>query len=161
MIVSRYRDAQLASLLIDAGANVNAKNAQEESPILLATHREDDERDNIIKLLAEHGADVNTKDKASWTPLMHAARYHDAQFVKLLIDVGADVHATNDDGATTAIFMAICNFTEKRYDIIQVLVDHGADVNVTVYDDMTPLRFVTLLCPDKRLIELLVSLGAK
>jgi ankyrin repeat protein len=139
---------------------VNAKNAQEESPILLATHREDDERDNIIKLLAKHGADVNTKDKASWTPLMHAARYHDAQFVKLLIDVGADVHVTNNDGAT-AIFMAICNFTEKRYDIIQVLVDHGADVNVTVDNDMTPLRFVTLLCPDKRLIELLVSLGAK
>jgi len=54
--------------LIDAGADVNAKNAFDTTALIIAS-------DNLplAKLLVEHGADVNARSKAGHTPLEVAA----------------------------------------------------------------------------------------
>ncbi len=49
--------------LIDAGANVMAKNKYGETPLHFCNNAD------VAKLLIEEGADVNAKNKYGWTPL--------------------------------------------------------------------------------------------
>ena len=50
--------------------------------------------------LIEHGADVNARDAAGTPALMLAAQQGQTALVKLLLDRGADVQATDRDGQT-------------------------------------------------------------
>ena len=74
-----------------AGADVNAKDKWEETPLHLARTKE------IVELLIAKGADVNAKDKYGRTPLHYAV---DREIAELLIANGANVNAKDGDGET-------------------------------------------------------------
>lgn len=106
--------ADIVQLLLERGADVNAKNDNGTTPLLLATpiqswakfraqkYGEDlaaaaDLFFVIVQLLLEHGADVNAYDNDGTTPL------HVVDFVgiaQLLLERGADVNAEDNDGET-------------------------------------------------------------
>ncbi len=76
---------EIAQLLLDKGANVNAKDKENNTPLhfaCLASHTK------IVKLLIEKGANVNAKNKNGKTPLSHVKDYS-KEIKKLLIDNGA------------------------------------------------------------------------
>jgi ankyrin repeat protein len=76
----------LTKLLIDNGANVNAKNANGQSSLVIAVGKENPE---ITKLLIERGADVNVESKSGFTPL-HWATYRGLYpIVELLLAANA------------------------------------------------------------------------
>ena len=56
--------------LLDKGADVNAKDDKERTPLMSAAYRGYLE---VVKLLLEKGADVKAKDKGGLTALMFAA----------------------------------------------------------------------------------------
>ena len=58
-------------LLLEKGANVDAKDEGEDTPLHLAS-REGHEA--VIALLLEKGTDVNVKDKGGLTPLHYASK---------------------------------------------------------------------------------------
>ena len=58
--------------LIQAGANVNAKNKDGLTPLMLAAR--DNTNPEVLKVLLEAGTDVNAQSKSGWTPVMQAAR---------------------------------------------------------------------------------------
>jgi ankyrin repeat protein len=58
---------ETVKLLLDKGANVNARNAVAETAL---THASQKGNTEIVKLLLSKGADVNAKDDAGWTALM-------------------------------------------------------------------------------------------
>jgi hypothetical protein len=60
--------------LIEAGADVNAKDDEGLTPLMIAAHYSTPE---MVTLLIDAGADVNAKDDDGQTPLMYADRSPD------------------------------------------------------------------------------------
>jgi ankyrin repeat protein len=108
-------------LLIQGGAEVNAKNAFEATALMwCATNFEK------VRLLVEKGANVNARSKPGRTPLLIAASSDGShEVVKYLLDKGADVSA-KDGMQQTALHAAV---TGNDTSTIQLLIAKGVDVN--------------------------------
>ena len=80
--------------LIEAGADVNAKNSDGWFPLDLAYGG-----DSIVlaELLISAGAKVNMKDKMGWTLLHWAVQDRELEFAKLLVSAGANVNTKSKD----------------------------------------------------------------
>lgn len=102
--------AQIAQILIDAGADVDAQDAFGFSPLIkaaagfmsVATSRHVD----TVQVLLAAGANVDATTNDFWTSLMFAARGvfagagANAELVETLLEAGADRTARNRDGDT-------------------------------------------------------------
>src|SRR5690606_28750669 len=93
-------DPTLVKLLLDAGADVNAPNADGQTTLMLNARTGSVE---VAKLLLERGADVNARELwREQTALMWAAGGAYADLTRLLLEHGADPTAraaANDWGA--------------------------------------------------------------
>jgi len=74
--------------LIEAGADVNARNNYNETPLHFQTS------EGVVRLLIEAGADVNARNDYNSTPLHFQTREGS---VRLLIEAGADVNTRNNN----------------------------------------------------------------
>ena len=86
---------------LNAGADVNSRNPDDDAPALMSAILEEDY--DIVDVLLDAGADVNRRaDEGGRTCLMLLATgyYGDMALVKRLLDKGADVLATTTDGET-------------------------------------------------------------
>ncbi len=94
--------AEIASLLIKKGANVNATNEKGWWPLDLAVKRGQAE---IVALLLKAGANVNMKDNESQrAPLHFAAAKGYGRICALLIEKGAAVNAKDRNGRTPGYY---------------------------------------------------------
>jgi ankyrin repeat protein len=140
----------LVRKLVKAGANVNARQTKEPkdgnrnqqnrigaTPFLLAAKSVDVP---LMRTLLEQGADPAIKTNNNTTPLMVAAGVgiwapgenpgtHEEALaaVKLILDLGADVNAIDDNG-DTALHGAV--YRGGAVPVIQVLADKGAKLDV-------------------------------
>jgi ankyrin repeat protein len=90
---------EIAALLLEKGAEVNAKGGvdMDMTPLIYAASQD---RLDTVKLLIEKGANVNVKTKYGWTPLFFAVSRSKLDIAKLLIDKGADVNVKLPTGET-------------------------------------------------------------
>jgi ankyrin len=165
--VDRPPFIDLIKLLIDKGANVNARTRElppprrwlyslndvswvdftGQTPFLRAALSGDT---TIMKLLVSRGADPNLPTLAGTTPLMAAAGVNwvvaqtytesvQARYdaVALCLELGADVNATNSMGLT-ALLGAV---NRGSNDIIELLVKRGARLDVKDKEGRTALRW--------------------
>ena len=119
-VAAADNDHEQVKLLLEFGADVNAKNKDGWTPLHDAAAPN---AVRVAQLLISHGADVNARGKNGRTPLHQAARGYAAEAARLLIDRGADVNATNKNGWTPlhdAAWGAIA--------VARLLIDRGADV---------------------------------
>ena len=141
-----------AAVLIERGADVNAKNEDGNTALLLACgygiHR-DEARTEMVELLIEKGADIEAKDRNGRTPLMIACQQGYTNVAKLLIEKGADIEARKGNGETA--LMVACMY--GRADVAQMLIEKGADVNAKNEDGETALDYATNEGMRKRLKE--------
>jgi hypothetical protein len=99
MAAARYGHLDICRLLIDKGADIQAKSSGGWTPLHSAAgqggHIE------IVRLLCDRGADIEARDNGGWRPLHYAAIYGHISIVKELIEVrNADINARTDSGRT-------------------------------------------------------------
>jgi len=90
----RNDDLNSVKKAISEGANVNARDSEEMTPLHLATIFENKE---IVNELLNHQADPNAKNETGNTPLHFAAEASNLELLKLLVEKGGDVDAVNED----------------------------------------------------------------
>ncbi|CAG0906441.1 unnamed protein product, partial [Cyprideis torosa] len=88
---------ETATLLIENGAEVNARDEEGQTPLPLTTLRD---RHSIAQVLLSHGADPNIRGPLEQTPLHFASARGHHSIVDLLLAHGADVLATDLEGRT-------------------------------------------------------------
>ncbi len=120
MDATAFGSTDAVKLLLDRGADPNAKNAFGATALMWAAG--DIEK---VRLLLGKGADVNARSNVGRTPLSIAA-LHDGSFetAKLLIEKGADATAHDKLGFTVLEAAAQGNDTAT----IRLVLAHGGDV---------------------------------
>ena len=135
-IAAFYGDAMVVQKLIEYGADVNAKDTKQKTPLHLASKTEhypnsfyNPDFFSVHQLLLEHGADVDARAVDGSTPLCHASFIQNPEVVRLLLDHGADVNAREEDG-WTPLRQACLSRREPRktLEVLRMLLDRGADV---------------------------------
>ena len=169
---------EIIELLINNGANVNAKYGNGRTPLDNAILFNRTETADIlrkhggktadwfnadksihtaasggnIEAVKQHiaaGTDVSAKAKYRRTPLHYAAT---KEIVELLIAKGGDVNAKDKDGGTPLHYAA----GRGRKEVVELLIAKGGDVNAKRVDDKTPLDYA-----EEKIADLLRKHGGK
>ena len=155
-IAALHNQLAVAQALLDAGADVNAKNGYGAyTPGDLGGILSSNNHKDPVSLLTVHG--IDTADmKNGYTPL-HLAEFSvgHKKMVELLVSKGADVNARAASGATPLFFAVL----RDQKDDAQFLLDKGANVNTPDAYGNTVLA-CALQLQYGSLIQLLVDRGA-
>ncbi|MBI4520284.1 MAG: ankyrin repeat domain-containing protein [Gemmatimonadetes bacterium] len=131
-----HGDAELANLLIQAGANLEAvTRLGSHTPLHVATRGTDVA---VIRALLDAGANPNATTTTGVTPLHHAARAGSAEAVSALLERGASVDARESAWEQTPLMFAAAF---NHADVIKVLLARGADPGV--YSKMVDIERLT------------------
>jgi ankyrin repeat protein len=87
IIAARSGQIGLVRLLLERGADVNARDKETEATALITAAHQGHVQ--VVEILLQKGADVNAKDKSGKTALSEATRYNHEDVVKLLKARGA------------------------------------------------------------------------
>jgi len=116
---------EITKYLIEHNMNINKKNEDGNTPLMLAIHRYYLEVE-FIKYLIDHGADVNAEDNFNETALMHiidtGKRNERNAIIRCLINHGANLNKKDRYGKSI-LQLAQKKCTES---IINYLIKHGA-----------------------------------
>jgi len=88
---------KLAKLLIERGADINRKNQQGNTPLLVAVLKR---LPSMVETLLNYNASTNIANNFKQTPLFWAAYYGDDDIVKLLMAHDTNVEVEDQDGNT-------------------------------------------------------------
>ncbi|XP_003427514.1 serine/threonine-protein phosphatase 6 regulatory ankyrin repeat subunit A-like [Nasonia vitripennis] len=102
--------------------------------------------DRFFVLLTEHGADVNARDPNGWTALHTAVRKCRVQAARLLLERGADIHATDAKRGITPLLMAALSGAPVK--LLQLLLEFGANVADKNRTGMNALHYLALVRPE-------------
>lgn len=91
--------------------------------------------------------------------LRYAVAHGDLQEVKALLEQGAAVNATDDEGKTPLILAFWVGGSSKDIEIIKLLLAQGADINIKAEDGTTAL-YCAVQSGEDDFIELLLDAGA-
>ena len=116
-------DAELAQMLVYAGANVKATTRLGgNTPLIIATRNGNAP---VVAVLLKAGADPKMATSTGTTPLMLASASGSVDAVKALLAAGAEVDAKETSMQQTALMFAAAN---TRVDVMRALIAAGANV---------------------------------
>jgi hypothetical protein len=116
--------------LLDAGADIERRNAEGETALHAAARDESE----ALRLLLERGADVRARSAKGDTPLHVAAGWGATECVVALLDSGSQADARDAEGATPL------HAAEGADGVIAALLVAGADVHARNARGETPLH---------------------
>lgn len=164
---ARAGDLAGVSEALAAGANVNAVNQHDVTPLLEASgngHLE------MARFLIGRGADIDYIGMREGAPLMLAAFMGQVEFIRLYLESGANAGLAMPDGGETALHMAAAT---SHTEAARMLLDAGTDPNAHAGSDVgtdmfdggvklwgeTPLHFAAAY-GDEEMIRAMLSRGA-
>jgi ankyrin repeat protein len=145
--------AEVAALLLERGADIDAREEDGETPLHYAAWRSQLEAG---RLLIARGTDIEARNNWGRTPLLIVGRETGrADMARLLIEAGAEVDARDRYGQSSLVLAAWRGFAE----LVDLLLDQGAALPTPASNDG---RLVTMFAADKgldRLFGLMVDAG--
>jgi hypothetical protein len=138
-------------ILIDYHADVNAKNGNNETPLVCCKWDKE-----VIALLLQHNAKPNEADNYGTTPILRIDSSPDsAEIVKLLCKYGANIdHQNQYNNSALHIAVACANI-----EAIRALIELGAKKNLINFNQKTPFEVIPEAASDeikKQIIDLFV-----
>ncbi len=148
MYVTEYERAMpVTALLIQAGADVNARDEDGSTPLMEARSP------RMVKFLLAHGAKVDLQGRNGLTALMDNANYFSVGEMNALLAAGADANARDSHGQT-ALMWALQQSTDPDLDptvgpgqvsvltlgVVKRLIAAGANINTRDNEGKTALR---------------------
>ena len=125
------KSAEITKALLAAGADAKAIDSYNHTPLHYTSNAD------MARALLEAGAEVDAKDEFGSTPLLNEVSGRaDPETVKVLLDAGANIHATQSDRPTDRQVIHFANTPE----IIDILIAAGADINALSGENWTPLH---------------------
>lgn len=142
------------SKIIDAGVNLETKDAQKKTALVHAVCRL---KIDVVRILLSAGADVYIKDIQD-NLLSHLSRFKDKiaiEIMKLLLEKGISIDATN-----SSKFTALHEASRyKNYDVVKFLLENGAGIEEESRIGKTPL-FYAVESGAFEIVKLLLEKGA-
>jgi uncharacterized protein len=140
LIAAAYaNDVEEAQRLIEAGADVNAKDETVQSAYLIATSEVGDDP-RLLELTLASGADVASLDSYDGTGLIRAADRGYTTVVARLLETDIDIDHVNRLGWTALLEAIILGGGDEAHtEVVRLLLGAGADVNLADGQGVTPL----------------------
>ena len=134
--------ARVATLLLQEGAQINARNEEGSTPLIEAAGYG---RLSIVGALLKKGADLEARNKHGSTALLVAAcdcaiatMPDTYDVVKLLLEKGANINATDEEGYTP--LMIATGGGVVKTDIVRLLLENGANTRLKNAHGETAIR---------------------
>ena len=132
LLALREPSPKVARVLIEAAqTDVEARNANDESPLMMAALK--GQQEFVAKLIARD-ADIN---KPGWAPLHYAATTGQVAIMRVLLEKHAFIDAQSPNGTTPLMMAAMYGTTEA----VKLLLDEGADPLMKNEQGMTAADF--------------------
>eukprot|EP01105_Mastigella_eilhardi_P000961 TRINITY_DN1120_c0_g1_i1.p1 TRINITY_DN1120_c0_g1~~TRINITY_DN1120_c0_g1_i1.p1 ORF type:complete len:1221 (-),score=409.90 TRINITY_DN1120_c0_g1_i1:38-3700(-) len=134
-IAAARGDCDVVLALVQAGADVNAKNAENCTVLQLAVEKDNTEVVKIVASAAEGIVDINAKTNEGWTPLYTACFRGNLAAVEALTKCGANPNMQNQLG-WSPLHAACAN---GHFDAVRTLLGLQAVINIQDNQGTTPL----------------------
>jgi ankyrin repeat protein/mono/diheme cytochrome c family protein len=149
----RDADAQAIGKLIDAGADMNARDAEGNTPLILASFYASPK---CVELLLAKGADANAANKAGVTALVRAATNYEQ--TRLLVDAGAKVRVRTADLGNSPLILGARRAGNSP--TVKLLLERGASATERNDAGLSPI-ISGAASGDPETVRLLLDAGAK
>ena len=127
------RQPAMLKWLIKQGADLDAENSSQETPLLAACNKGDIE---LLETLAKHAADLEARDGQGNTALMRSVQWLSLAHVNALLREGAFVDTINEQRETPVHIAASLDDVPMA----ELLIGWGAQVNMLDSSLRTPLH---------------------
>ena len=116
---ARSGDVKKMRELLAYGANIERRNKDGETPLMLATGFP---TTDCLSLLLEHRADIHAKSKSGDTAIARACYHGQLENVRMLLDHGADVDVKDNSGTTPLMNASM----SRKVSCVALLLERGA-----------------------------------
>jgi hypothetical protein len=125
--VKRSPETNIAKILLDNGADINAKLINPDhlykagsTALMLSICKSE-----LAEILISRNAELSMKNDEGQTALLLAASCSDSRILKILIDKGLDINQRDNKGDTPLMYAS------QFYEVanVRILLDKGADIN--------------------------------
>lgn len=156
-IAADYRKNDIVSLLLDNGADVNMKNINGDTALILAAYNEYLE---TLAALLRAGADTEVIGSDGESALMWSVEKGDLESVRLLLDNGANIDGFSQSYGTsdrnTPLMRSVAN---ENLEMATLLLNKGASPNFTNFACDSAYTYAMRI-NNARITELLIQNGA-
>jgi len=139
--------------LLQNGANVNAKDSYDYTPIMYAAKGASSKALNAVKYVIKKGAQVNAKNYYESNALKLAVLADNGDIVKFLVEKGAEGDVSN-------LLMVAVGYGKELTKSIKVLVNKGADVNKVCQHTNDTMLIIAAQKNHMEIVKFLLKKGA-